>query len=217
MPWGLKHFQQSGQLHFLDLQLLSTPVKLRDSAFPWMLRIVTGTRAPVLRAVRVRLCRDARTRTSAGQRTGTRLFSTDAAVAEAVGGTNSRLASRGIILASALLRLRRSLGFARDFGSGLGRPLNASASTCGARANLWKSYATSIATQSCADWWSGPRTGAGAASVTISTVLTEWSRSNPNGQHGAAKNWGSCRQLAFTKTPAQAKLERGTLKSRLEV
>ena len=31
-----------------------------------------------------------------------------------------------------------SLGFARDFGSGLARPLNASASTCGARANLWR-------------------------------------------------------------------------------
>jgi len=54
-----------------------------------MLRIVTGTRAAVLRALRVRLCRDARTRTSAGQRTGTRLFSTDPAVTEAVGGTNT--------------------------------------------------------------------------------------------------------------------------------
>ena len=71
-----------------------------------MLRIVTGTRAPVLRAVRVRLCRDARTRTSAGQRTGTRLLSTAAAVSEAVGGTNPRLASGGIILAGALLRLQ---------------------------------------------------------------------------------------------------------------
>jgi hypothetical protein len=72
---------------FLDLQLLSTPAKLRYSAFARMFRIVTGTRAPVLQAVRVRLRSDARARTSAGQRTGTRLLSTDAAVAEAVGGT----------------------------------------------------------------------------------------------------------------------------------
>ena len=51
----------------LDLQLLSTPAKARDSPFARMLRIVTGAHPPVLRAVRVRLCRDARTRTSLGQ------------------------------------------------------------------------------------------------------------------------------------------------------
>ena len=45
-----------------------------------MLRMVTGTHALVLRAVRVRLCRDAQPRTSAGQRAGTRLLSTGAAV-----------------------------------------------------------------------------------------------------------------------------------------
>jgi len=162
MPWGLKHFQQSGQLHFLTFSCYRRP-KLRDSTFARVLRIVTGTRAPVLRAVRVRLCRDARTRTSAGQRTGTRLFSTD------------------------------------------GKRVTTT-STSGARANLWKSYATSIATQSCADWWSGPRTGYGAASVTISQARTEWSRSNPNGQHGAEKNCESCRQLAFTKTPPKRSL-----------
>jgi hypothetical protein len=58
--------------------------------------------------------------------------------------------------------------------------------------------------------------GYGAASVTISQARTEWSRSNPNGQHGVGKSWRSCRQLAFTENPAQAKLERGTLKSRVE-
>jgi hypothetical protein len=92
---------------FLDLQLLSTPAKLCDSAFPWMFRIVTRTRASVLRAVRVWLRRDARARTSASQRTGGRLPVTDAAVAEAVGGANPCLASSGFVLASALLRLQR--------------------------------------------------------------------------------------------------------------
>src|SRR5580704_707390 len=91
---------------FLDLQLLSTPAKLWDSALARMFRIVTGTRAPVLRAVRLRLRRDARACTSAGQRTRARLPVTDAAVAEAVGGTNPCLASRGFLLASALLRLQ---------------------------------------------------------------------------------------------------------------
>jgi hypothetical protein len=32
------------------------------------------------------------------------------------------------------------------------------------------------------------------------------SRSNPNGQHGAEKNWGSYRQLAFAKTPPKRSL-----------
>ena len=52
MPWGLKHFQQSGELHFLDRQL--TPAELHDSAFARMLRIVSGTRTLVLRVVRER-------------------------------------------------------------------------------------------------------------------------------------------------------------------
>src|SRR5580658_6981689 len=68
---------------FPDLQSLSTPAKPRDSGFARMLRIVPGARAPVLRSVRVRLRRDARARTSAGQRTGARLLITNAAVAEA--------------------------------------------------------------------------------------------------------------------------------------
>jgi len=54
---------------------------------------VRATRAPILRVVRVWLRRDARARTSAGQRTGTGLPSTDAAVTEAVGGTNPCLAN----------------------------------------------------------------------------------------------------------------------------
>jgi hypothetical protein len=91
----------------LDLQLLSPSAKLHDSAFPRMLRIFTGTRAPVLRTVRVRLRRDARTRALAGQRTGSRLLSTDAAVAEAVRSTHPRSASSGFILASTVLRLQR--------------------------------------------------------------------------------------------------------------
>jgi len=85
-------------------------------------------------------------------------------------------------------------------------------STCGARANLWRSCATSIVTQLCADWWSSPRTGRGAASVTISPVPMGWSRSNRNGQHGAEKNWGSCRQLAFTKTPPKRSLSGAPLR-----
>ena len=72
-----------------------------------MFRIIPGTRAPVLRSVRVWLRRDARARTSVGQRTGAGLFIADAAVAEAVSGTDPGLASPGFVLASALLRLQR--------------------------------------------------------------------------------------------------------------
>src|ERR1700722_19856116 len=104
---GAKTLSAIRAMALLDLQLLSTPAKARDSPFARMLRIVTGTGAPVLRAVLVWIRRDARTRTSAGRRAETRLLSADAAVTEAVGGTNTRLASSGIILAGALLRLQR--------------------------------------------------------------------------------------------------------------
>ena len=77
---GTKTLSANRATALLDLQLLSTPAKARDSPFARMFRIVTGTGAPVLRALRVRLRRDARTRTSAGRRTGTRLLSADAAV-----------------------------------------------------------------------------------------------------------------------------------------
>jgi hypothetical protein len=92
---------------FLDLQLLSTPAELCYSALARLFRIVTETRASVLRLVRVWLRRDAGARTSAGQRTRSRLRLTDVAVAEAVGGANPCVASRGFVLASALLRRQR--------------------------------------------------------------------------------------------------------------
>jgi hypothetical protein len=104
---GTKTLSAIRPASLLDLQLLSTPAELRNYTFARMFRIVTGARASVLWAVRVRLRRDARTRTSAGQRTGARLFITDAAVAEAVRGTYPRLAGNGFVLASALLRLQR--------------------------------------------------------------------------------------------------------------
>ena len=44
---GTKTLSAIRAVALLDLQLLSTSAKLRDSAFPWMLRIVAGTRAPV--------------------------------------------------------------------------------------------------------------------------------------------------------------------------
>jgi len=58
-----------------------------------------------------------------------------------------------------------SLGFARDFGSGLGRPLNASSS--------WRSFVTFTVIRSSAGWSRVPRIGLGVVFVTTWAVIWE--------------------------------------------
>jgi hypothetical protein len=49
-PLGTQALSAIQAVALLDLQLLSTPAELHDSAFAWMLRIVTGTRAGLAHA-----------------------------------------------------------------------------------------------------------------------------------------------------------------------
>ena len=106
MPWGLRHFRQSGQAAFSHLQLLSSSAQLRHSAIASLFRILSGAGTPILRIVRVRLRGHARARAFAGGRTGTGPPGADAAVAEAVRGANLSSAGPRFVLASAVLRLQ---------------------------------------------------------------------------------------------------------------
>ena len=193
MPWGLKHFQQSGQLHFLTFSCYRRRPNFAAPHSRACFESSLERGAAVLRAVRVRLRRDARARSSAGQRTGTRLFSADAAVIEAVGGTNPRLCERR-----------------NHFGRRV-----TTTSMCGANANfveklryIHRNPVVRGLVERPEDWlWSSFRhyfTGADG----VVEIESQWTARR-------REKLGIMPTARVHENPAQAKLERGTLKSRL--
>ena len=152
MPWGLKRLHQTRQLvvtdvgRTLELQSPAAPSKPRRTAFDSSTNFcVYGY---VVMPEHAHLLVSEPERGSLAR-----------AMQSLKQGVARRLALRAADSFWQARNLGRSLGSARDFGSGLGRPLNASSS--------WRSFVTFTVIRSSAGWSRVPRIGLGAVFVTI--------------------------------------------------
>jgi hypothetical protein len=106
MPWGLKRFQQTRQLHLPNFQLLQTTPKFPYARISRHIRIGAGTGSTELQPLHLRLRSHARTCPRAGKRARARNSGTSHAIAETGSRSEVGSTSRRFILASPLLRLQ---------------------------------------------------------------------------------------------------------------
>src|SRR5213080_922444 len=104
MPWGLKRFHQTRQLHFLTFSCYRRRPNFGTPESRSTFEAAPDRVRQQYELLRVRLRSDARTCASAGKRTRARLAGAGYAVAETGGCAEAGSTSCGFVLASPLFR-----------------------------------------------------------------------------------------------------------------